>query len=501
MSFAELYDFAALTDSLNPEQHAQYDGRFCMIPKPFNRQHVRRQKIYDSLVDRLQASLSTCPTAVLCGPRGIGKSEIALDYAHSLWQSPDIKSIFWINAGTEQRFIDGFKNIASGAEIPGHWADVVDLLQLTKDWLDRGHKGKWLIIIDEVDDNHAYFEEDRLKGKTILDFIPRVSHGQILYITEYGETAMKLDPEWRPLHVPPMSICEAESLLDNLQMPVSTQAERLELITKLHGSPFAMTLAAAYMERQKISLSVYLRLLADPCASAAGFPEQADQCCHREARMERALYTCLRISYEAIDQESPKAAELLQIMSSMDYYSIPDCLTRHENATVADFDAAVGTLKAYALTTRIDRPHEPSFELGGMELDFRMSSTVQNASAAWVKQHIKTEYPAASKALTIVSASFPYCWPANTTICAKFLPHAKVLLEYPSEGSDSHVIGFRAELLRKVSSFYRNHDMSYEIAERLSLESKCLSEGLYGCNDTRTLDAYAEYSMIIQEKG
>ena len=311
MSSTEPSNLAELTKSLNPEQHAQDIRQFCMIPKPFNRLHVRRQKICDSLVDRLQASFSAYATAVLCGPRGIGKSEIALDYAHSFWQSAEIKSIFWINAGTEQRFIDDFKSIASEAEIPGHGADVLDLLQLTKEWLERGYTGKWLTIIDEVDYNHAYFEEDRLKGKTILDFIPRILRGQIVYITENRETAMKLDPDRRPLHVPPMSVGEAESIPGNISMPESTHAERLELIMKLHGSRFAVTLAAAYMERQTVSLSDYLGLLADPYASSASFSEQADQCSRIDAGTERALNTCLRISYEGVDQESPKAAELL----------------------------------------------------------------------------------------------------------------------------------------------------------------------------------------------
>ena len=185
----------------------------------------------------------------------------------------------------------------------------------------------------------------------------------------------------------------------------------------------------------------------------------------------------------------------------MDYYSIPDCLIQHDKATVAEFDAGVGILKAYALITRIDRLHEPWFELGDMELSFRMSSSLENASAAWLKQRIQTEYLAASKALAVVCISFPYGWPSNWTICAKFLPHAKVLLEYLVKETDSNVLGIRAELLRKVSSCDRQREMSDEIAERLSLESKCLSEGLYGCNDTRTLEAYAEYSMVMQQKG
>lgn len=501
MSSPKPYDLTAIKENLPPDEHAQKFDRLCIVPKPFDRQHVRRQQVYDGLVDRLQASFSRYPTAVLYGPHGIGKSDIALDYALSLWRSSENISIIWINAGTEQRFIDGFKAVAIGAQLQGHGADVVDLLQLVKDWLEHEHKGKTLIIVDEADVNQAYFEEQRLEGKTFLEFIPRTSNAQVLYVTENRETAMKLDPGRRPLQIPPMSISEAELLLNSTSMPMSTRAERLELITKLNGSPFALNLAAAYMIRQKMSLADYLGLLAEPYSSNSGVSGQDDQGSSKEPEIEPVMSTCLRINYDAVGQESPRAAEILQIMSFMDHYSIPDCLLRATDETEADFDVAMGVLKTYALTTRIDRLDEPRFIVDEAALDFRMSSMLQSTSAAWVTKHIKAADSAALKAMDLVSTRFPYGWPDNWTICAKFLPHAKVLLIHSFKDIDLVAKGFRADLARKVSSFYRKQETSYEIAERLSLESKSISEDLYGCDETRTLDAYAEYSMVIQQKG
>lgn len=55
----------------------------------------------------------------LVGLGGVGKSQLALEFAHHLAEKHDDIWVFWIHVGTRARVAEGFKTIAEAVKLPG----------------------------------------------------------------------------------------------------------------------------------------------------------------------------------------------------------------------------------------------------------------------------------------------------------------------------------------------------------------------------------------------
>jgi hypothetical protein len=69
------------------------------------------------------------------------KSQIALEYAHRLRkESPEV-SIFWVHAGSADKFRQGYDAIAKEVQIPGSSDPSAFILGLVKAWLTEKQSG------------------------------------------------------------------------------------------------------------------------------------------------------------------------------------------------------------------------------------------------------------------------------------------------------------------------------------------------------------------------
>src|SRR5450432_56408 len=107
------------------------------------------------------------------------KSQICIQYAHSKSQdNPDL-SIFWVFAGSRERFEQGYMEIAKAMKLKGLDDSGVDVLSLVKDALETGDHDPWMMIIDNADDMDLFygFEDEGCKGnfgarKGLLSYVP-----------------------------------------------------------------------------------------------------------------------------------------------------------------------------------------------------------------------------------------------------------------------------------------------------------------------------------------
>ncbi len=60
--------------------------------------------------------------------------------------------MFWIHASNAARFEQSFRDIANYVKISGRQDPQADIFQLVHDWLCDEKKGKWALILDNVDD-------------------------------------------------------------------------------------------------------------------------------------------------------------------------------------------------------------------------------------------------------------------------------------------------------------------------------------------------------------
>jgi hypothetical protein len=104
----------------------------------------------------------------LCGPGGIGKTQIVTEYAYRCREAKAFDAIFWIYADTATKLAEGIAQIATSLQLveadSPEALDPVITVNLTKEWLSNparpaniadDHSNvqpRWLLILDNVDD-------------------------------------------------------------------------------------------------------------------------------------------------------------------------------------------------------------------------------------------------------------------------------------------------------------------------------------------------------------
>ncbi|XPS69646.1 hypothetical protein M3J07_001896 [Ascochyta lentis] len=127
--------------------------------------------------------------ASLVGLGGIGKSQIAIEYAYRVRDQSPAKWVFWVHAGTRARFEDEFRRIAEAIKMNG-WDDPkVNVLRLVRNWLCNESNGKWTMVVDNADDADVFFNntsQSRSGSSSdqqvdlLSDYLPQSPNGSIL---------------------------------------------------------------------------------------------------------------------------------------------------------------------------------------------------------------------------------------------------------------------------------------------------------------------------------
>ncbi|RYN53567.1 hypothetical protein AA0118_g9685 [Alternaria tenuissima] len=95
--------------------------------------------------------------AALVGLGGVGKSQLALQYAHSIRDAAPHTFVFWVHASTRARFEEAYKDIAGRLGLPGRDDPEANVLRLVHDWLRDEANGQWVMVVDNVDDVETFF--------------------------------------------------------------------------------------------------------------------------------------------------------------------------------------------------------------------------------------------------------------------------------------------------------------------------------------------------------
>ena len=112
--------------------------------------------------------------------------------------------MFWIHASNAARFEESFREVADHVKIPGRKNPTANIFQLVRDWLCDNEKGKWVLILDNVDDA-GFLVEDRRTGqdgqtsdagsgnlRPLVSYLPQCQNGTILITTRSKGAALKV---------------------------------------------------------------------------------------------------------------------------------------------------------------------------------------------------------------------------------------------------------------------------------------------------------------------
>jgi hypothetical protein len=109
--------------------------------------------------------------------------------------------VFWVHAGTQARFEEGFRRIAEATRMDGWDNPKADVLRLVRSWLCDESNGRWVMVVDNADDSSVFFRNrsqtrgadslDRLV-EPLSDFLPQSPNGSILITSRSRDVAYRL---------------------------------------------------------------------------------------------------------------------------------------------------------------------------------------------------------------------------------------------------------------------------------------------------------------------
>ncbi|KAI9828117.1 MAG: hypothetical protein M1832_003644 [Thelocarpon impressellum] len=447
--------------------------------RPFNLPYAENPRFVgrDSILTRLRDQLR--PVGVERASRP--QTRAALYGLGGVGEHPE-SSVFWVHASTVARFQESFQQIARVCDIPGTDDPKADRLFVVAEWLKRPECGGWLMIVDNADDTDLFFAPGKNAG--LVRYIPRCPHGAVLVTTRNKQAGVDLLNGVNLINVPKMDEVESQALMRTRLEDQDLDDKDLERLTmQLEHLPLALTQAAAYMQRNSVSLDVYLSMLE---ATPTDLLKEHFEDDGRDSDIPNAVTATWWISFEQIRQRCPRAAEMLAMMTFLDRQDIPTSLLEQEDESRPEFEKARGLLEAFSLVTG---------GKGGRNLD--LHRLVQLVTRRWLES--KGEAQAwAGQALAAVSERFPFGSFEDWKDCAAYLPHAQAVVGYRSSTDLESLL--KARLLHKVACYLLSKGLFQE-AEKLCLQAVELRRRLIGNRHPNTLLSMGNLATSLYHQG
>ncbi|KAJ5464920.1 uncharacterized protein N7458_000606 [Penicillium daleae] len=134
----------------NPERSEPRPEPLSTVPFPRDPDFVGRNETLGQIHEK--ASIAGSRLA-LVGLGGIGKTQLAIEYCHQVRQRTADTWIFWVHASNAARCEQSLRDLADRVKIPGSQDRNANISQVVGHWLQDGKIGKWILVLDNVDDD------------------------------------------------------------------------------------------------------------------------------------------------------------------------------------------------------------------------------------------------------------------------------------------------------------------------------------------------------------
>lgn len=323
------------------------------IPLPRNEHFVCPEDLFGRITKQLSEPASC---VALVGLGGIGKSQLALEFAHrTAAEAPEVW-VFWIHAGTLEDIEEGFRRIVGCFNFPARELPWDELYRLVCDWLYDEQNGPWILILDGADDpsvlykiseitNVLKFKRRPLAGLGLLKSLR--PNSSIIVTTRNHDLAVALNREHgSTIEVGPMPVVEATSLFRKILgpkfRPASDMNAAIHFVKGLGLIPLAITQAALYLDKylpKNTTLANYLEKLEESAVEKV-------RLLHFDAD---SIFKTWKATFDFIRSQRPSAANLLALMSFFDRRGIPKWLLvsdkRGNNTPRANSPSIMGRLE------------------------------------------------------------------------------------------------------------------------------------------------------------
>jgi tetratricopeptide (TPR) repeat protein len=416
---------------------------------------------------------------------------------------------FWVHAGTQARFEEGYRRIAEAAKIDG-WDDPkANVLRLVRSWLCGESSGRWTMVVDNADDADVFFSPPPVAqaaggagpSELLSDFLPQSPNGSILVTSRSRDVAYRLTGSYASIfEVRPMDEGDALALLQKklrLRADADIDAEKAkELVQALDRMPLAITQAAAYIVQRapRMTIARYLDELHKSDRGRAKLLKQDVGDSRRDGRASNSIIATWQISFEHIRRAAPAAARLLSLMSLFDRQGIPELLLRdryaaHQDTEDADFDDDIYTLTSYSLV-----------EISSVDgSEFEMHRLVQYSTKKWLELSSELEEWKARYA-AVMDSSYLVGRYENWKECQALFPHAQAAVDCrPGEGERKALEAWASVLFK--AAWYASEMGQYDVAGEMDRSALEARENVLGREHPDTLSSMNNLAGVLNSQG
>jgi hypothetical protein len=252
--------------------------------------------------------------------------------------------VFWVHASNAARFEQSFRDIANCVKISGRQNPQANIFQLVHDWLRSDRKGKWVLILDNIDDagflvkTQSTGQDRHTNGigsgnlRPLVAYLPQCLNGSVLITTRSKSAALELVEQHDIIAVEPMGRADALELFKNKLGRYDDSDDTVELAGALEFMPLAIVQAAAYISQREPRCSVrqYLQDFQKSDREKISLLDNEAGHLRRDKEAKNSIIITWHISFTHVRHIRPSAAGLLALMSLCDRQGIPESLVRSQ---------------------------------------------------------------------------------------------------------------------------------------------------------------------------
>lgn len=252
----------------------------------------------DMLIERVGSSLERAGRVGITGMPGVGKTQVALEYAARRRERYD--ALLWMHADSRDSLYGDTARIARLLRLPDHGDSRQDrVLESLRDWLAT-HDG-WLLVLDNVDDID-----------TVAPLLSVDGPGHVLVTArETGGQALAERVQVEPLD----EDSSAALLLRRSYRPEAAHEDDARAVAaRLGGLPLALDQAGAFIEQTRSTPAEYLRIFDSEAATLLAEHDAGGG----------SVAATLALAFNRLRDEDQAAADLLKLCAFFAPDAIPE---------------------------------------------------------------------------------------------------------------------------------------------------------------------------------